>query len=197
MEVISIYHQTEEQITNEYKLIQDAIQNPTRFEVLYNRYYDRIASFVYQRLDDKQLAFDVTSQVFLKALTKLPDYTYKGVPFSSWLFRIAYNELCDLFKKRSSLRTINIDTQAFRSLAVENENKEEQEYYLSKMAEAIATLPEREMELIEMRFFDQLSFKEIGNVLGITENNAKVRVYRILDKIKKNILQKVEQDEKN
>lgn len=189
------YHQTVEQIAEEYEVIQKAITDPSHFEVLYNKYYDRIVAFVYQRLDDKEMAFDITSQVFLKALTHLPNYKFKGLPFSAWLFRIAYNELCDLFKRNEQYRTVNIDTHLLKEL-IEEADIETKEYYLKSMVDSISELPPSELELIEMRFFDEMSFREIGSTLGITENNAKVKVYRLLDKVKKCVYRKIEQDEK-
>jgi RNA polymerase sigma-70 factor (ECF subfamily) len=189
------YHQTVEQIAEEYEVIQKAIADPSHFEVLYNKYYDRIVAFVYQRLDDKEMAFDITSQVFLKALTHLPNYKFKGLPFSAWLFRIAYNELCDLFKRNEQYRMVNIDTHLLKEL-IEEADIETKEFYLKSMVDSISELPSSELELIEMRFFDEMSFREIGTTLGITENNAKVKVYRLLDKVKKCVYRKIEQDEK-
>src|SRR5688572_30356328 len=73
--------------------IREAKADPALFRPLYDRYYERIFKFLYQRLDEKEDAFDLCSQVFLKALTNLGKYRSVGVPFSSWLYRIARNEL--------------------------------------------------------------------------------------------------------
>ncbi|MBL7885021.1 MAG: sigma-70 family RNA polymerase sigma factor, partial [Bacteroidia bacterium] len=54
-----------------------------------------------------------------------------------------------------------------------------------KIVSIISELPEDELQLIEMRFFEKRAFKEIGEILNITENNAKVKTYRIIEKLKK------------
>ena len=68
--------------------IEAAKRDATNFGPIYNKYYKQIFGYIYQRMEDKDVAFDVTSQVFLKALTNLHKYEFKGVPFASWLYRI-------------------------------------------------------------------------------------------------------------
>src|SRR5687767_5867099 len=96
---IASYHLTAEQIDSEEKLIKAAQDNPRNFEPLYKRYFERITRFVYHRVEDKELAFEITSQVFYKALDNIKKYKPMGVPFSAWLFRIAGNELNQLYRK--------------------------------------------------------------------------------------------------
>lgn len=85
--------ETKPVIENEQKLIEKAKQNSADFSPLYELYYKPIFLFVLRRLSDKELAADVTSQVFLKALQGISKYVSQGVPFSAWLYRIAINEV--------------------------------------------------------------------------------------------------------
>ena len=110
MQTQSRYHRTEEQLKTENDHVMAAKKNPARFEYLYNKYYEQIFRYVYQRVDDKESAFDVTSQVFLKAMSNLHKYEYRGVPFASWLYRIAKSEVYQSFKNKSSRRTINVES---------------------------------------------------------------------------------------
>ena len=110
MEITSNYHITNEDMAMELQWVNEAKADPTKFERLYNKYHEGIFRFVYQRLDDKNYAFDITSQVFLNALNHLHKYEFRGVPFASWLYRIASNELNQLFRKNKTQRTINIDS---------------------------------------------------------------------------------------
>lgn len=169
--------------------VEEAKRNPVKFEVLYNSYYEKIFRFVYQRVDEKAIAFDITQQVFMKAMLNIGKYEYRGLPFSSWLYRIARNELNQLFRKNSAHRTVNIEETDLRYVADEMKADSPEEYS-GKLAEVIAGLDEDDLQLIEMRFFEKRAFKEIGEILDITENNAKVRLYRILDKMKVAILKK-------
>ncbi len=182
----SKYHATETDLANEQAIVEAAKLNPERFGVLYDKYYEQLFRFVYQRLDDKEQAFDVTQQVFVKALEKLPKYEYKGVPFASWLYRIASNEVVNLFRLEKAQRTVNIDSVNVYGIIEEMQESKIDEYH-DKIVGIISALPEDELQLIEMRFFEKRAFKEIAEILQMTENNAKVKTYRILDKLKKMI----------
>ncbi len=182
---VSKYHLTESELTNEQGKVDAAKKNPAKFDVLYDKYFEPIFRFIFQRLDDKEQAFDTTQQVFLLAMNNIHKYEYRGVPFSSWLFRIASNEVNNLFRKEKTNRTVNIDTVKIYSII-----EEIQETKIDKYHDKIVTiigeeLNEDELQLIEMRFFENRSFKEIGEILEITENNAKVKTYRVLDKLRK------------
>ena len=178
-----------EELLKESKSIEEAKRNPVKFEVLYNTYYERIFRFAYQRVDKKEIAFDITQQVFMKAMINIQKYEFRGLPFSSWLYRIAQNELNQLFRKNSSHRTVNIDETDLKYVADEMK-VEALEEYSKILPDVIAELDEDDLQLIEMRFFEKRAFKEIADILDITENNAKVKLYRILDKMKDAILKK-------
>jgi RNA polymerase sigma-70 factor (ECF subfamily) len=89
------------------------------------------------------------------------------------------------FRKDSKNRTVNIESEQIASLFEELE----EDYYSEekeKLVKILAALDDERLSIIEMRFFEKLSFKEISEIMGITENNAKVKLYRTLDKLKKN-----------
>lgn len=180
------YHHTATQLLDEQLIIEAAKQNPERFGPIYDKYYKQIFGYVYQRMDCKDTAFDVTAQVFLKALTNLNRYEYKGVPFASWLFRIAHSEVMQLFRDRKNKRAVNADVGDLKNI-YEEVNEPFFEEYLPALQQIIKQLPEEDLQMIEMRFFEHRPFKEIAEILNITENNAKVRMYRILERMKKTI----------
>ena len=175
-------------IDQEQALIKASQKDPSHFGPLYERYFEQIFRFVYQRLNSKEEAADITSAVFLKALLNIKKYQHKGFPFSSWLYRIALNELNSLFRKNKVRKTINTTTEKLHFLLnqfgekpVENELEER----INKLLIVIKRLPLSEANLLEMRFFEGKPFKEIGLILGLTENNAKVKTYRLIHKLKK------------
>jgi RNA polymerase sigma-70 factor (ECF subfamily) len=181
----SKYHVGSAQLANEQAYIEAAKKNPKDFAVLYDMYYESIFRFIYKRMDDKEMAFDTTQQVFLKALDNIQKYEFKGVPFASWLYRIAYNEINTMFRNQKAEHTINIDSVSIYTI-IEEIQETKIEFYHDKIVNIIAEeLEEDEIQLIEMRFFEKRSFKEIAEILQITENNAKVKTYRIIDKLKK------------
>lgn len=184
MEASVIYHQTAAEINSEELLIKAAKEDSRKFEILYSKYYEKVLKFVYQRINSKDEAYDITSQVFLKAMLHLNRYVFKGLPFSAWLYRIAINELNQLFRKNKTQRAINMEMEDVHSLIAEMK-EENNEAKINTMINSLTELDEDELQIIEMRFFEKRAFKEIGEILGITENNAKVKTYRILEKLKK------------
>jgi RNA polymerase sigma-70 factor (ECF subfamily) len=186
MQQTSKYHATETDLANEQLIVEAAKKDPERFAPLYNKYYEQIFRFIYQRVDDKEHAFDATQQTFMKAINNLPKYEFRGVPFASWLYRIASSEVNNLFRAEKVQRTVNIDSVNIYHIVEEMQESKVDKYH-DKIVDIISELPEEELQLIEMRFFEKRAFKEIGEILGLTENNAKVKTYRILDKLKKMI----------
>lgn len=116
---------------------------------------------------------------------------HQGFPFSSWLYKIALNEVNEYYRKKNKRRVVSIESTGLERLTnalIEGESDlelNEKRFYLS---EALKQLEALEIQLVELRFFEEKSFKEIGYILNITENNAKVRTYRLLDKIKVAVL---------
>lgn len=189
MEYSTRYHHTAEQLQSEQMIIEAAKLNPEHFGPIYDKYYKQIFGYVYQRMDCKDTAFDLTAQVFLKALTNIEKYEYKGVPFASWLYRIAHSEVMQLFRTKKNLKTINADISDLRHICEEVE-EEYMEQYKGILMATIKELPEDELILIEMRFFEKRPFKEIAEILNLTETNAKVKLYRILERVKKKLTKK-------
>ncbi len=183
----SKYHLTKNDLANEQGLIDAAKKNPKDFAVLYEAYYEQIFRYIYQRLDNKEHAFDATQQVFLKAMNNLYKYEFRGLPFASWLYRIAFSELNNLFRQQKAQRTVNVDSVSVYSIIGEIEETKIDQYHDKIVSIISEELEEDQLQLIEMRFFEKRSFKEIAEILDITENNAKVKTYRVLDILKKKL----------
>lgn len=178
------YHVTQAEIELEVQEINAAVEDMSRFSVLYDRYYVRIFRFVYQRIGDEDVTADVTSRVFLNAMLHLKSYKHKGYPFASWLYRIARNEVNQEFRKERSDRNFQAQWTDFQDLCSEV-NELADEIHLKALAAALKKLKPADLEVIEMRFFEKRSFKEIGDILNVTENNAKVKMFRIIRRLKK------------
>ncbi|MFM7565959.1 MAG: RNA polymerase sigma factor [Flavobacteriales bacterium] len=168
---------------DELALIERAKKNPAHFAPLYKKYHEAIFRYIFKRVDEEEAAYDITSCVFVKAIVNLPRYEYRGIPFSSWLFRIAKSELYQSFRDKKNQRTISIDSiQIGRVL--EEFNLDEAEHKREVLLKVLPMLKEKPLQLIEMRFFERRSFREIGEILDLTENNAKVKTFRALIKLK-------------
>ena len=185
---LSPYHVSVETIEQELQVIEASKKDSAAFRPLYEKYHEPIFRYIYQRSDDKEAAFDITQQVFVKALINLSRYTFKGVPFSSWLYRIAKSEVYKAIEKNKVQRTLNIDIGGLKELLHDAEADETLIQKEKSLTVCMSQLQDADVQLIEMRFFESRAFKEMGQILEITENNAKVKVYRILEKLKKCIL---------
>ncbi|MEM9921111.1 MAG: sigma-70 family RNA polymerase sigma factor [Bacteroidota bacterium] len=183
---------SKEAMQEEWRIIQAAKKNPAAFRPLYDRYYDNIFSFVFRRTADENLTAELVSNVFLKALQRLYSYEFKGVPFSAWLFRIASNEVSQHFRDAQKNRVVSVEDSHFGEMIEEMDEKDHPNYRQA-MIHALDELAEEEVQLIEMRFFEQRPFKEIADIFAITESNAKIRTYRLLEKLRKIILKNSEQ----
>lgn len=180
------YHHNGEQLADELMIIEAAKRDPEQFAPLYEKYYRQIFNYVHQRLTSKDTAFDITGQVFLKALTNLDRYQFKGVPFASWLYRIAHNEVMQLYRTQKDKRAINADIGDLRFICEENDSPFFEEY-IPAIKQLVQQLDHDDLQLVELRYFEKRPFKEIAEILDITEVNAKVRMYRIIEKLKKSL----------
>jgi RNA polymerase sigma-70 factor, ECF subfamily len=184
MHVNPMYHHTPEKIQKEMEWIQRAKSDPVHFGPLYAKYHEQIFRYIYQRMDDIELAADLTSQVFLKALNNLDRYEFRGLPFGSWLYRIAKSELYQSFREKQAVRTVNVETVHLADIMTVFE-EDDTESNLKRLFACIGELKDEELQLIEMRFFEKRAFKEIAEILDVTENNAKVKCFRVVEKLKK------------
>ncbi len=183
-------HATEGEIQQEWVQIQKAQSNRQEFKPLYQRYHEGIFRFIYKRVADESLTADITSQVFLKAMQKLDGYKFKGVPFSAWLYRIASNEVVQHYRNVKKTRVVSINDSQLDDLAEEVSYSDDRHQLRDKMVDCLNVLKENELQLIELRFFEKLPYREIAEIMGLTESNAKVKTYRITEKLSKIINEK-------
>ncbi len=178
-----MYHHSPQLLEEELEWIMRAKQDPGAFGFLYKKYHEQIFRYIYQRMDDEEQAADVTSQVFMKAIKNLHKYEFRGVPFGSWLYRIAKSELYQSFRDNKFQRTVNVESVHLTEMACELD-EEENTLNHKNLFGSLSKLKEKDLQLIEMRFFEHRSYREIGEILEITENNAKVKTFRALEKLK-------------
>lgn len=169
------------------ELVALAKKKSKYFGALYDRYFDQIFRFTFKRLGgNESLAGDLAQQTFIKAMANLQKYEYRGLPFSSWLYRIAQNEVSMFFRQQKKNYSVSIDEERLMDVAGEaNINSYMSIEQQEQLVETLNKLEQSQQDLIELRFFQEMSFKEIAEIYDITEANAKMRTYRILEKIGK------------
>ena len=180
-------------LEQEKALVERAKGDTKAFGELYEQYYSRIFGYVLRRTASIEVAQDVTSEVFFKALKNLGQFRWRGVPFSSWLYRIATNEIANYFRKSKpwqfSLEEVsnpisfsNPSTEA-ELLEAEAELKRHEDFLA--LHEDISKLPLKYQEVIVLRFFEDKQLKEIGEILGKGEGTVKSLLHRGLEKLRK------------
>lgn len=172
-------------IQKELISIEKAKKDKKYFAPLYEKYYKQMFIFVFKKVRDESLTADICSKTFMKAMLNIAKYEYKGFPFSSWLYRIASNEVNMFFRENNKIHFVEVSERDVVTLV--DEFDEVKEVALKQVLSLLELLPKDQQELIEMRFFEQLSFKEIADIFEITEANAKMKVYRILGKLEDKI----------
>jgi RNA polymerase sigma-70 factor (ECF subfamily) len=177
-------HISQEKILKEFETVKEAVKNPAQFQILYDRYYTVIFNYIFRKIDDEDITADLTSQTFLKAMRNLKKYTFKGVPFSAWLYRIASNEVNRHYQLTNKKLVFSFDEQEFENL-IEQNIEEEKELDIDYIIRQMQNMSESDIEVIELRFFESKSFAEISFILEITEASAKMRTYRAIEKLRK------------
>lgn len=181
------YHQSEEQIVSEQDYIEAAKTDPQQFGFVYDKYYEAVFRFIYQRTANENSAHELTSEVFYKALKNIQKYEFRGLPFSSWLLRIAHNEVIKNFRVKSRSKVVMLKTDHLENIMDEIED-DSLEQFKPALLRNLKELNEADLELVQMRFFEDRPFKEIAEIFEKKESAIKMKLYRILEKLKGKII---------
>jgi RNA polymerase sigma-70 factor (ECF subfamily) len=150
------------------------------FERLYQKWVTPVYRYFRYRVNSDKEAEDLTSQVFLKVCEQLPNYQEKG-RFPAWLFTIVRNQSADHF--RSQRPTVPLDEV---NLPDDRVNPSEQAALrddLARLKRLLKDLPEKDQDLIRLRYVAQLSYKDIAAILGGTRDAARKQVNRLLARL--------------
>jgi RNA polymerase sigma-70 factor (ECF subfamily) len=153
-------------VQDEEGLVRRAQQrDPVALTQLYEENFDRIYRYIVLKIGDRTEAEDMTQQVFLNALKSIPSYRFKGMPFSSWLYRIAHNQIVDYFRKKSRRVTVPLD----ESIAAGEDDPgrmAERKLEVEGLALATKKLTAAQQEVISLRFSGEMSMAEVARVMG-------------------------------
>lgn len=161
------------------------------FETLLIRHRDRVYGYIKMMVKDHQLAEDIFQDVFIKAVTtmKRGHYNEEG-KFLPWLLRIAHNLVIDTFRKNKRFPTVDggPEFDVFNVIKDENKNIDEviiEDQIHSDLLKVIEFLPEDQKEVLKLRHFNGLSFKEISEDTGVSINTALGRMRYALINLRK------------
>ena len=165
---------------DERALIEAAQADPARFVDLYERHFHRVYAYVIRRTGRRDEAEDITSEVFERALANLPRFEWRGAPFVAWLYRIAANALAD--RRKETAR----DSSEPPPDVPDGRESEEIERR-AMLFQLVDRLPDVQRQVIEMRFVDQRSIREIAAALDRSEGAVKQLQLRALENLRKSM----------
>lgn len=167
----------------EEKLVEQARHNPQAFAQLYNTYVERIFAYTYRLVRDEALAQDLTAVTFEKAYRNLNRFEWRGFSFCAWLYRIAHNEVMTYQRRNrifSPLTALEKWWRSDQNVESEVQNNLQQD----GLHTALERLDQADRDVLILRFYENLSSREIGEVLGYSEGNINVRLHRALKKLR-------------
>ncbi len=144
----------------------------------------KLYGYLVNTLKDKSLADDILQETWLKAVTSLHKFEPRGVKFSAWLFAIARNE-CRQHWRRNNHEVILEEDES--ETTPDNLIVKENLIDAIFLNELLDKIPEKDQEILRLRFLAEFSFKEIAQILNIPPITARLRVYRALSKARANI----------
>lgn len=180
---------TLKKMTDEQLVVLYAEGNNTAFDVLLNRHKSNIHSYIYFIVRNKDLAEDIFQETFVKAIVTIKQgrYTENG-KFKAWITRIAHNLIIDYFRQERSENTISnddVEVDLFNNMKLCDGTVEDRlvnRQVLSDVKKLVQHLPDNQREVLEMRYYQDLSFKEIADLTGVSINTALGRMrYAILN----------------
>jgi len=167
---------------NEEEVLSRASQGDRdAFGLLYERYIERIFNYVYYRTGNLHDAEDLTARVFQRAMNHIRNYTDRGVPFSAWLYRIAHNLVANWHRDRSRKQEIPLnDLPVVPSKDDRPETTLVRSQEQDSLLKLIRQLPPERQTLLILKFVENLSNAEIGQIMGRSEGAVKSLYHRTL-----------------
>lgn len=173
---------------NELKLIKKINKKRDRQAAneLISLYYKEIYTYIYMQLSDKDLAMDITQEVFMNMLESLHRFDESKALFRTWLYKIATNKIIDYYRsKQYKYRNLfenvdNVELKENDNFIVKLENKEDVE----KIQNIVNSLDTQNQEIFRLKIFSEMKFDEISDILNIPVSTIKSKYYRLINKVK-------------
>ena len=152
------------------------------FQKIVKKYQERIYWQIRRLTKNHQDAEDVMQNVFIKAWNGLPKFREEANLYT-WLYRIAFNETHTFLTKRSKMTNVDLDPPLFENRLSTNGEDISGEEIEKILYKALETLPEKQRQVFNLKYFDELKFKEISEMLGTSVGGLKASYHLAVKKI--------------
>ena len=168
-------------------LVERAKANLEAFGSLYERYVGPIYSYIYHRTGVVADSEDLTERVFMQALTHLEGYSYRGMPFSVWLYRIAHNSVANWYRDRARHKSVSLDEALLGPDSQDVEGGLGQVEAVTLVQRAVKGLAPDRQQILLLKFVEDLPHSEIGRIMGRSEGAVKALLHRTLRSLKEEL----------
>jgi len=167
------------------------------FESLYKIFADTIYRYLFYMVGNKETAYDLTSQVFLKAYEKLKSYRFKGYSLSAWLYKIAHNLAIDHFRSLKR-RAPEIEMDMITDIKTDLEEPSIEKIVIDRMTieSALKELTTKQRQVIILKYIEQMRNDRIAEILGKTTSAVKALERRALAQLRNIILRQLVKEQK-
>lgn len=173
-------------VDDEAETIQRAKHDPKAFATLYRLHYAPIAGYVYRRLGDAHLTEDLVAEVFIAAFRSIRRYRHRGLPFRSWLYRIATN-VVNRWLRRNRHRTME-SLGSEQTMAMRSDDQPPTGHIESERARrALWMISPKYQAVISLHYLESMSVEEVSVALGIRVGTVKSRLSRGRDALRKEL----------
>lgn len=157
--------------------------NKKEFIAAFDQYSRQIYTFVFFRVNNKELTQDIVQEVFLKAWEKRNLFDVSQSSLKTWLFIIAKSQIIDHFRKAGAQKRDSIEFPV-NEMLIDNSINHDEKVLIGFLVQKLQFLSTYEQELITLRYFSQLDITEISQILNKKYNTAKADLNRTLQKLK-------------
>ena len=156
------------------------------FAELYDEFLPKVFRYVRYRVNDLQVAEDLTSEVFEKALTSFSKFSREKASFSTWVFTIARNSVIDHYRVRGRRQTVSLDEAAIEvpSSELRPEEAVEKQEERERLRACLSELSREEQEIVSLKFGSGLNNRQIARTTGLSESNVGTKLYRAVRKLR-------------
>jgi RNA polymerase sigma-70 factor (ECF subfamily) len=175
---------TEAELEEERGLVEAAQKDAAAFQQLYDRYFDQIFSYVYYHCGSREQAEDITAATFQRGLEDIPNFRWRGVPYSAWLYRVASNLLA---RDHRHPAWLELKDEQFHDSGDSTGDEWLRQEQSAELQEAIRALPPDQRQAVLLRFFAGMRNKEVGKVMNRSEGAIKLLVFRAVNNLRKSL----------